>query len=456
MATQIPNLCNNPELLISIAENMKKHGGSFVQALARKLETMIDEIVDSKKRMAGHHGPVPSGTMAWRRSVKIKISKTAWTALLCVHLVTTAVLTIGWVMSNRYARKLETMIDEIVDSKKRMAKTDEDFYQVFNYRMTVGRSVYQWRWYQPFATRLGTLYLDSHYPMTDEEYDGIVKLSWRLNRYLCIPKDDEKNFVPLGDLIQESALYPEVKHKTGEYLALAGFMKSTTDEAIKIYNREVKPIRGSDLYIEGLNRADPNLKEIFKDPENVVRLWYVYFRWLLERYEYNWEFALTAYHFGPGKTDYWWAIGLRTIPRYGYRRMGKWEFHFMKGYSRNVFEIAHSLWLGESRPSRGLHRNVVAFRKVNEHRQGFVDYLRIEVEHFNEGEELKQEIKELNEKHTHFEQTTEKLLATAGKGMNMMLDAEYYQKRKALEPYRKIRNFFRDAWRNYQDQKEEG
>ena len=349
---------------------------------------------------------------------------------------------------------LQDVVYALTDKREREKVTDQDHYKVFSDNMTVGRTVYQWAWYQPFATRVGPLYLRKHYAMTPAEYDELMELCWKLNRYLCLPKDDWKNYIPPADFIVESALKPDVEHKTGEVIALTGFMPTTMWEAYKIYKYVVKPIRGSDMYIYGLDKADPNFEEIFKDPKNAVKLYYVYFRWLLERYEYNWAFALTAYHFGPGKTEYWWSLGYRNIPRYGYRGQGKWEKHFMKNYYLTVFEIAQSLATGELVRASRLKKTVAVYRKVNQSRANFVDYMRIKVQQKDESDELKREIERINEKHTRFEQTTEKVLQVAGEGMGLMLDYEYFKKQEALEPFRAIKRKMKEMWCDYQDKKE--
>jgi hypothetical protein len=266
--------------------------------------------------------------------------------------------------------------------------------------------------------------------MSLKDYDELIWIAWDGNRQLSIPMDDSdhRNYMVQSKWILESAMYNAVKHKTGEVVPFTGYMEDTVWEVYKIYKWYNTPVRGSPLYIRAMHRGDPDIIAILQDWRNATKFDYVYYQWLLNRYDYNFDFANTGFHFSPNKPDYWYDLGLRNIPQF--RLDGKWEGYYMKQYNQTVVAIAHSIADGSTKRPDQMKKFLRLHKKYNEHRMAYISGLRLQIKHKDDTEKLKKDLAEVNAEFEAYVERTDQIIKKQAEVNGYNLDWGRYKRQK--------------------------
>ena len=347
------------------------------------------------------------------------------------------------------ANDYKAMLDSIAGVKHLQKKTRDDYKAEYIDRCLRARQVYQYSWWKGVQTKVGKVYVKKRYAMTLQEYNDLIEKSWRYNRVIGLPLDGPVNYYMLAKWILESAINPHAKHKTGEVLCLTGYTECGMAIALHHYKNTLKIEKGHALYIPGIYDRHPAYERIFSSIENVIKLDYAYIYYLLQEYDYKWDFVLTGFHLGEGKIIYWIRKDLKSIPNY--RLDGKWKGYWLRAYYQTVYEIAEGIYQGRlSRISRW-QQTVGKFKKVNKIRHEYVQHVRIRMKRSENFEELEKEHKAFREKLKKYKKLNEELIIKQGKLNDIELDYRREKRKEVKAKIKKIRDKARkaviDAWK---------
>ena len=315
----------------------------------------------------------------------------------------------------------------------------EDYKAAYMNNCLIARGVYQYQWYRPVKTIFGYLKLDKRFAMSLQEYNDLVDLSWELNRYICLPLDSPDNYNMISKWILESSLNADADHKTGEVIKFTGYTEVGLAHALFVYKHVSKIQQGSPFYIKGIYDSNADLQDIFSDLHNVLKFDYAYMFYLLQKYDYNWNMAWTAFHLSYAKTDFWYSLGLRDIPIN--RLDGKWADFFLKEYYLTIKEIAISIATGRmDRPSRAV-KYIAKARKVNRAKYNYIETLRLKIKQENKANELEAEFRQVYTAFTNYMALNEIVLNKMGKLNDMTIlekdKTKIEQAKKIVKDYAK-------------------
>lgn len=312
------------------------------------------------------------------------------------------------------------ILADIVETRKLQAKGEADYKAEFLNKCLLARQVYQFSWYRVETTRVGPANLRKQYAMSLQEYNDLIELSWRLNRFLALPLDGPENYMMIAKWIMESAICNQVKHRTGEIIRMTGYTRDGLAIALYHYKYTLRIGPGHPLYIKELYDSTPDIERIFSKIENVVKFDYAYIAYLLRQYEYRWDFVLTAFHFGEGKTEYWVGSGLKEVPNY--RLDGKWKGYWLRQYYQSVFEIAQGISMGQLQRISRWSAVVDVVKTYNEVNQAYLGTLVVQAQKAERFAELEKEYKALQVRFENYKKTHEELCQKIAELNDVTLD----------------------------------
>ncbi len=304
------------------------------------------------------------------------------------------------------------IIRELVEIQKIQSTTLEDYRRDFIQKGLLARQVYQWSWYKSVNTKVGNLNLNKYYAMSLVEFNQLLEWSWEFNRQLSIPPDSWENYIMLAKWILESSIYLQAEHKTGEIIHMAGYTRPGFEHALIQYKYKMNINPGHKFYIRDLDIArtisDQEIRQIFSTTDNVLKFDYTFIHYLLMKYDYKWDWVLTAFHFGEDKTEYWNGLGLKDIPNF--RLDGQWETHYLREYYQTVFEIAKGIADGTfSRISR-YEETVNRLAHRDARRDRFISVLKLKARSEDKFRDLEEKYNLLRNDFKEYKEVNEQIL----------------------------------------------
>lgn len=347
------------------------------------------------------------------------------------------------------------ILSDLVEIQKYNMKKPDDYKADFIQKCLLARQVYQYNWWKTRKTKIGSVYVDKKYAMSLEEYNKIIEMSWDLNRLLSVPLDSWENYIMLAKWILESSICPYIEHKTGEIIKMTGYTKDGAMIALFHYKYEMNIKKGHKLYIPQLfdDLSIDDLTKVFEDIDNVIKFDYSYILFLMTQYDYRWDWVLTSFHFGEGKTLYWKDLGLKSIPNY--RLDGKWAGYYLREYYQSIYEIAQGISIGNLTRISRWEEIISMFKKHYEWQKEYVATIRLKVNCEEKTYEMEEKYKKMFFEFGNYKKINEELLNQMAKLNDLNLDykREFLKskkkkifdtimnlKKKIIEQYEKLHN----------------
>jgi hypothetical protein len=351
------------------------------------------------------------------------------------------ILIVYAVKENQFKNKLlaDFMYIQKIDKTK-----EEDCKRDYIDKCLLARQVYQWSWYSKTKTKIGDLQLEKWYAMDLFQYNELIEQSWKYNRILNIPLDSWENYIMLAKWIVESGINEWAQHKTGEIIKFAGYTEEGMIGSLFYYRYESHIGKGHPFYIPELFRDNidrEDLINVFKNIDNVVKYDYAFIHYLLERYDYQWNWVLTAFHFGMDKTEYWNEIGLKDIPNY--RMDGHWSEEYLRKYYQAIYEIAQGIARGYLGRISKYEEIVGAIKKLNDRERKYIDTLRLKVRSQQAFDHLEKKYMMLQEDFTNYKKLNTSLLKSMAELNDINLDKENPTLRSRM---RELKNNIKKMW----------
>lgn len=326
---------------------------------------------------------------------------------------------------NDVANKL---LEQTMQVREYSIDKEQYYKQDFETKCLLARMVYQYSWYKSIDTQLGKLQIPKYYAMNLQEYSDLIDLSWEYNRKLSIPIDSWENYIMLAKWIYESAICTWIEHKTGEIIRMTGYTADGFGLALYYYLYEMSIQPGHAFYIQELfNNKNMNVRDIeilFRDYRRVVKFDYAFISYLLSKYDYKWEWALTAFHFGVNKPDYWWYDKeLKVVPNK--RLNGEWASIWLREYYQTVYEIAHSIATGRLERISKYEQKVATTGKWRKQQENYVNTLRLKFKGEERYNELKAKCDQLVNDLDKYKQLNNMLIEKMGKLNELNLKQDY-------------------------------
>lgn len=290
------------------------------------------------------------------------------------------------------------LLKDIIKVEKINLTTEQDCKKDFMNKCLLARQVYQWTWWARRTSLIGELNTFKYYAMDLREYNDMIELSWKLNRELKIPIDSWENYIQLAHWILESSINPLAEHKTDEVLKFAGYVIDGFRIAFYHYRYNFRINAGHPLYIDYLFQSGIKESDIITYLNNnllqAVRFDYGYMLHLLQVYNYQWDWTLTAFHFGEQRTEYWKTLGLKEIPNY--RLDGHWQGYYLREYYQAVFEIAQGISQGNFSRISQWEKRVDKLKGQKGLTEKYIITFQIKAKSVNEFSDLEKKLKEVN------------------------------------------------------------
>lgn len=342
----------------------------------------------------------------------------------------------------------DQLLSDLIKVQQIQLENEEKYKQDFINKSFLARQVYQFQWYKRTETKVGKLNLEKVFAMDLKEYNDLMELSWELNQELNIPWNSWENYIIEAKWILESAICNQIKHKTGEIIRMAGYTEGGFRDAWFHYKHDLNITSSRDpFYIEELFQkylTTEQIMKIMEDPLKVARFDYAYYSYIHNQYDEQWDWSLTSFHFGDGKTLYWKGAGLKMIPNY--RLDGKWKNHYMREYYQTVLEIAQGIALGKmTRPSR-YNRVVKKFARAYNARNKYIQALRIKLKSEEKAQKILKDFEQLNKDFEEYKTQQEELMRNLAKLSDLTLDYRRAPKERIKQEMDKLKGKIKRGW----------
>ena len=346
------------------------------------------------------------------------------TIIIGIFLTLFIMLTIYFIKNSIYENSARALMRDVIKIDYMSEQSEKDYRRDFTRKAFLARQVYSWTWWKTRKTKVGRLKLDQKFSMSLREYKKLLNDIWKYNKVLSIPVDSWQIFVPLADWMLESSLNMNVKHKTGEILGFVGYTHDGFRAAFYHYTRTLNIERGHPLYIKELFNSrlkeKDAIKLLNKSIPKMVKFDYAYKWHLLQEYDYKWDWALTAFHFGEGRTWFWRNAGLKDIP--DERLDGKWEDFYMREYMETVYEIAQGISVGKPGRISKWKYKVKRLRRQRELRRKYIANLRIAIKSEEEFKRMEKRITTLVVDHKKYKKKANYMIKKQARLNDLMLD----------------------------------
>lgn len=364
--------------------------------------------------------------------------------LLVLSIVLLLVSIISVVFVSRGVGIRDKVLMDLIDIQKIDKREVESMKRDYLNKCLLARQVYQFSWWVSKETKIGKLYLEKQYAMNLYQYNQLINLSWDLNREIGVPIDSWQNYVMLAKWIMESGIWENAKHDTGEIVAFAGYTTEGLASALYVYKFYCHINEGSPLYVKAIFKAETkdDLLNAFANLYNVVRFDYGFIKYLLSTYNYQWDWVLTGFHFGFDKTDYWWRMGLKSIPEF--RLDGKWSEEYMREYYQAIYEIAQGIALGQFERVSRYKRVLTSAKHFENANTKFIETLRLKVRSEQSFKELNRKYTELVTDFTNYRKLNEQLYGRIAELNDIVVDSDSKTMKQQIEG---LKSEIRKMWK---------